>query len=57
MNVRFLGSAQLLKASDRGPQCVLGDGIIAWRAWVLWNRNRMVLIGPTVLLVGALGAP
>ncbi|KAI0091447.1 hypothetical protein BDY19DRAFT_930540 [Irpex rosettiformis] len=35
--------------------CILGDTIINWRAWVLWNRNRFVLTVPAVLLVAALG--
>ncbi|KAI0091446.1 hypothetical protein BDY19DRAFT_626890 [Irpex rosettiformis] len=34
--------------------CILGDSIIIWRAWVLWNRNKVVLAIPATLLVGAL---
>ncbi|KAI0090514.1 hypothetical protein BDY19DRAFT_935557 [Irpex rosettiformis] len=34
--------------------CILGDSIIIWRAWVLWNRNKVVLAVPAVLLVAAL---
>ena len=34
------------------PQSVLGDSIVIWRAWIVWDRRLTVVIVPLVLLVG-----
>ncbi|KAI0064802.1 hypothetical protein BV25DRAFT_190053 [Artomyces pyxidatus] len=34
---------------------ILGDAIVAWRAWVIWDRSYRVLIVPIMLLVGTTG--
>ncbi|KIP03172.1 hypothetical protein PHLGIDRAFT_121807 [Phlebiopsis gigantea 11061_1 CR5-6] len=36
--------------------CIFGDSIIAWRAWVLWNRSRIVIAIPAVLLTCTLAS-
>ncbi|KAN0131959.1 hypothetical protein V8E53_010239 [Lactarius tabidus] len=33
-------------------QSVLGDSIVIWRAWIVWNRQISVVIAPLVLLFG-----
>jgi len=35
---------------------ILSDGIVLWRAWVLWNRRLLVFIPPLISLVCTLGA-
>ncbi|KAI0049834.1 hypothetical protein FA95DRAFT_1603999 [Auriscalpium vulgare] len=34
---------------------VLGDGIVVWRAYVIWDRNRHILCVPFLLLLITLG--
>ncbi|KAK0470049.1 uncharacterized protein EV420DRAFT_86533 [Desarmillaria tabescens] len=34
---------------------VLGDGVVIWRAWILWNRNRWILFVSLILLFSTLG--
>jgi hypothetical protein len=34
---------------------ILSDGIVLWRAWVLWNRRVMLFILPFLFLVCTLG--
>ncbi|KAK0480341.1 hypothetical protein IW261DRAFT_1607810 [Armillaria novae-zelandiae] len=48
--------------SQRSLECVnflIGDGVVIWRVWVLWNRQRWILMISTTLmlttLVGAIG--
>ncbi|PBL03948.1 hypothetical protein ARMGADRAFT_1070451 [Armillaria gallica] len=45
--------------SLKSVNSVIGDGIVIWRVWVLWNRKRWILIVSTILLlttlVGAIG--
>ncbi|KAK0450578.1 uncharacterized protein EV420DRAFT_741017 [Desarmillaria tabescens] len=31
---------------------VIGDGIVIWRAWILWNRERWVIFTTATLLTG-----
>ncbi|KAK0458465.1 uncharacterized protein EV420DRAFT_1642811 [Desarmillaria tabescens] len=35
---------------------VLGDSVVIWRAWVLWNRKRWILFVSAVFLLVTLGA-
>ncbi|KAK0436531.1 hypothetical protein EV421DRAFT_1739488 [Armillaria borealis] len=35
---------------------VIGDGIVIWRAWILWNRKWWVIITTATLLTGTLTA-
>ncbi|KAG7452806.1 uncharacterized protein BT62DRAFT_925347 [Guyanagaster necrorhizus] len=35
---------------------VLGDGVVIWRAWVLWNRKRWILFASVIFLLVTLGA-
>ncbi|PBK64479.1 hypothetical protein ARMSODRAFT_463459 [Armillaria solidipes] len=35
---------------------ILGDSVVIWRAWVLWNRKRWILLVSAVLLLVTLGA-
>lgn len=34
----------------------ISDAVVIWRAWVLWEDNRKVMIVPLVLLVGSIAA-
>ncbi|PIL32198.1 hypothetical protein GSI_05443 [Ganoderma sinense ZZ0214-1] len=34
--------------------CLLGDSIVAWRAWVLWGRNYRIIIPAMVCILGGL---
>ncbi|KAI0055166.1 hypothetical protein BV25DRAFT_1833383 [Artomyces pyxidatus] len=34
---------------------ILGDAIVAWRAWVIWERSYRVVVGPIILLVATTG--
>jgi len=34
---------------------ILGDGIVIWRAWVLYWNQRWIMLGPCILLVGTVG--
>ncbi|KAI0342028.1 hypothetical protein BDW22DRAFT_227832 [Trametopsis cervina] len=36
--------------------CLLGDLIIIWRAWILWNRKHIYLIPPMILWLASLVA-
>jgi len=36
----------------QGINSVLGDSIVIWRAWILWNRRLSVVIAPLALLFG-----
>ncbi|KAH9060607.1 hypothetical protein EDB87DRAFT_1683555 [Lactarius vividus] len=36
----------------QGINSVLGDSIVIWRAWVVWDRQLSVVIAPLVLLFG-----
>ncbi|KAI0261622.1 hypothetical protein BC834DRAFT_845475 [Gloeopeniophorella convolvens] len=36
----------------QGINSVLGDGIVIWRAWVVWGRRLRVVLVPLVLLFG-----
>ncbi|KAF7790562.1 hypothetical protein EIP86_001518, partial [Pleurotus ostreatoroseus] len=31
--------------------CIIGDSIVAWRAWVLWGGGRIIIILPALLIV------
>ncbi|KAK0210289.1 hypothetical protein DFS33DRAFT_277116 [Desarmillaria ectypa] len=35
---------------------VIGDSVVIWRAWVLWNRKRWILLVSAVFLLVTLGA-
>ncbi|KAK0480329.1 hypothetical protein IW261DRAFT_128676 [Armillaria novae-zelandiae] len=32
---------------------IIGDGIVTWRAWVLWNRDRRILYTSSILILGS----
>ncbi|KAF5370193.1 hypothetical protein D9757_010620 [Collybiopsis confluens] len=32
--------------------CIIGDSIVIWRTWVLWNRNHRITYFPCTLLLG-----
>ncbi|KAI0051186.1 hypothetical protein FA95DRAFT_1602866 [Auriscalpium vulgare] len=34
---------------------VLGDGIVIWRAWLIWQHSWRVIVWPLVLLLGTVG--
>ncbi|KAI0269770.1 hypothetical protein BC834DRAFT_569945 [Gloeopeniophorella convolvens] len=34
--------------------CVLGDAIVVWRAWVLWERRSDLFIPPILFLIGVI---
>ncbi|KAI0269774.1 hypothetical protein BC834DRAFT_967516 [Gloeopeniophorella convolvens] len=34
--------------------CVLGDAIVVWRAWVLWERRYDLFIPPILFLIGTI---
>ena len=36
-------------------QVVLGDGIVWWRVWVLWNKKRWILVSCWILLLATIG--
>jgi hypothetical protein len=36
--------------------CILGDSVVIWRTWVIWNRNRRVIYFPCALLLGGIVA-
>ncbi|KAM5531994.1 hypothetical protein V8D89_014328, partial [Ganoderma adspersum] len=36
-------------------QVVLGDGIVWWRVWVLWNRKRWILVSCWIVLLATIG--
>lgn len=38
------------------PQVVLGDAVVWWRVWVVWNKNRPVLAACCFVLFATLGA-
>ncbi|ETW76290.1 hypothetical protein HETIRDRAFT_480361 [Heterobasidion irregulare TC 32-1] len=33
---------------------ILSDAVVVWRAWVLWQDNRKLVLAPLVLLLGSL---
>ncbi|KAF7361360.1 Cop9 signalosome complex subunit 1 [Mycena sanguinolenta] len=33
--------------------CCMGDSVIVWRLWVVWNRNNWMLVIPICLLIGS----
>lgn len=35
---------------------MISDGVVIWRAWVLYDDQRWILIGPIALLVGTVGS-
>ncbi|KAK0184834.1 hypothetical protein F5146DRAFT_1073870 [Armillaria mellea] len=34
----------------------LGDSIVIWRAWILWNRRRWIILSSVLLLLGTVGS-
>ncbi|KAK0480330.1 hypothetical protein IW261DRAFT_1477390 [Armillaria novae-zelandiae] len=34
---------------------IIGDCIVTWRAWVLWNRDRRILYASSILILGSVG--
>ncbi|KAK0213907.1 hypothetical protein IW262DRAFT_1466469 [Armillaria fumosa] len=32
---------------------IIGDGIVTWRAWVLWNHDRRILYASSTLILGS----
>ncbi|KAK0449891.1 hypothetical protein EV421DRAFT_1290346 [Armillaria borealis] len=32
---------------------IIGDAIVTWRAWVLWNRDRRILYASSILILGS----
>ncbi|KIK55821.1 hypothetical protein GYMLUDRAFT_832279 [Collybiopsis luxurians FD-317 M1] len=36
--------------------CILGDSIVIWRTWMLWNRNWQIIFFPCALLSGVVVA-
>ncbi len=39
----------------RPTQFIIGDAIVTWRAWVLWDRNRRILYASLILILGSVG--
>lgn len=35
---------------------LLADAMLIWRLWLIWDHNRVVIIAPIVVLVGAIAA-
>ncbi|TFY69505.1 hypothetical protein EVG20_g3135 [Dentipellis fragilis] len=58
INVRFSPTSthkcQLIP--ERTSQVVVGDTVVIWRVWAIWNRNRAVCIIPLIFLFGAVVA-
>ncbi|KAI0044111.1 hypothetical protein FA95DRAFT_1597608 [Auriscalpium vulgare] len=44
-------TVQLLRTCIPGINFILGDGIVAWRAWVIWGKSRLVLALPVILII------
>ncbi|KAI1783889.1 hypothetical protein LXA43DRAFT_955783 [Ganoderma leucocontextum] len=36
--------------------CLIGDSIVCWRAWVLWGRDYRIIIPPVLCIVGGLAS-
>ena len=36
-------------------QIVLGDGIVWWRVWVLWNKNSWILVSCCIIIFATVG--
>ncbi len=39
----------------RPTQFIIGDAIVTWRAWVLWDRDRRILYASLILILGSVG--
>jgi hypothetical protein len=56
INVRPLRRPILQKTlADRPWKYILSDGIVLWRAWVLWNRRCLLFVPPLFTLVCTFG--
>ncbi|KAI0709776.1 hypothetical protein C8Q76DRAFT_739774 [Earliella scabrosa] len=36
--------------------CLLGDSIVLWRTWVLWGRDKRVVIAPALCIIGGVAS-
>lgn len=54
INVRDFHQSKIPSDFDT-LQSAISDAVVIWRAWVLWEDNRKVMIVPLVLLVGSIG--
>jgi hypothetical protein len=50
--IDFWGRATTGMIICQGINSVLGDSIVIWRAWIVWNRRLLVVIAPLALLFG-----
>ncbi|KAK0470056.1 uncharacterized protein EV420DRAFT_1662997 [Desarmillaria tabescens] len=41
-----------LQLALEGINIVIGDGVVIWRAWLLWNQRRWILVVSSFLLLG-----
>ncbi|KAI0258634.1 hypothetical protein BC834DRAFT_699832 [Gloeopeniophorella convolvens] len=51
---RYVRWAALVEGSAVLVNAVLNDGIVMWRAWIIWDRSREVLAISTVLSLATL---
>ncbi|GLB42026.1 hypothetical protein LshimejAT787_1100410 [Lyophyllum shimeji] len=35
---------------------MIGDAVVVWRAWVLYDEQRLAMVGPVALLAGTIGS-
>ncbi|KAK0235605.1 hypothetical protein EDD85DRAFT_791075 [Armillaria nabsnona] len=57
-DLKFLRTMRLrvfIRSSLESVNFVIGDGVVIWRVWVLWNPKRWILIVSTALLLTTLG--
>ena len=47
INVRF--AAYFLQPSPTFLQYVIGDAIVIWRVWIVWNRDWRPVVAPALL--------
>ncbi|KAI0064303.1 hypothetical protein BV25DRAFT_1914508 [Artomyces pyxidatus] len=55
--INLWGASVSAQITLQGINSTLGDAIVIWRAWAVWDRRLRVVIAPLVLLLGNFPRP
>ncbi|KAJ7908476.1 hypothetical protein B0H13DRAFT_2496785 [Mycena leptocephala] len=55
VTVNLSRGSEVVKQILLGLAAMLGDALVTYRLWIIWGRNRLVVVFPILALVGLTG--
>ncbi|KAI0041740.1 hypothetical protein FA95DRAFT_656334 [Auriscalpium vulgare] len=49
-DLQTFNAVRVFRTCIPGINFIFGDGIVAWRAWVIWGHSRRILVLPVILI-------